>query len=77
MKTVKVLPVLGFNNINKHYDVGLSKPWSLCEFITDRLTAEKTVPIDMDNGGFKVKGNKIMVLPQYFSMAKSIFEEFH
>jgi hypothetical protein len=77
MKIVKVIPAPIFNNIDKCYDVGLNKPLSLHEFMTKQLSAVKTVPIDMNNGGFKVKGTKIMVMPQYFSMAKSTFEEFH
>lgn len=39
MKNVNVVPVLGFNNINKRYEVGLNKPWSLHAFMTDQLTA--------------------------------------
>jgi hypothetical protein len=34
------------------------------------------VPIDVDNGGFKVKGTKIMVLPEYKKQVQELYEEF-
>ena len=34
------------------------------------------VPIDMDNGSFKSRGARILVLPKYKEDAKSVYEEF-
>jgi hypothetical protein len=39
-------------------------------------TSSKTIPIDVDNGGYKKKGNKILVLPQYTIAEKQVYEEF-
>lgn len=76
LKEVKVIPVSGFNNIDCKYEVGLNKPWSLREFMSEQPNSSTTVPIDMNNGGYKVKGAKIMVLPKHFEMARQTFDEF-
>jgi hypothetical protein len=34
------------------------------------------IPSDVDNGGYKKKGTKILVLPQYTIAAKQVYEEF-
>jgi hypothetical protein len=34
------------------------------------------IPINVDNGGYKKKGTKILVLPQYTIVAKQVYEEF-
>jgi hypothetical protein len=39
-------------------------------------SSSKTIPIDVKNGGFKKKGTKILVLPQYTIAAKQVYEEF-
>jgi hypothetical protein len=39
-------------------------------------TSSKTIPIDVDIGGYKKKGTKISVLPQYTILAKQVYEEF-
>jgi hypothetical protein len=39
-------------------------------------THTKTIPIDVDNGGFIKKGTKILVLKKYMMEAKSIYDEF-
>jgi hypothetical protein len=39
-------------------------------------TRTKTIPIDVDNGGFIKKGTKILVLKKYMMEAKSIYNEF-
>jgi hypothetical protein len=39
-------------------------------------TSSKTTPIDVDNGGYKKKGTKILVLPQYTIAAKQVYEVF-
>jgi hypothetical protein len=39
-------------------------------------TSPKRIPIDVENGGFKKKGTKILVLPQYTIAAKQVYEEF-
>ena len=69
----------GFNNIDRQYDIGLNKSWSFFQnFICDQLIypdAEK-MTINVDNGGFKVKGSEISVMPQHVKEAQQIYNEF-
>jgi hypothetical protein len=76
LKEVKVILVSGFNNIDRKYEMGLNKPWSLSEFMSEQPNSPTTVPIDMDNGGYQIQGAKIMVLPKHFEMAWQMFDEF-
>ena len=64
-KKVEIVPVSGFNNIDRQYEIGMNKTWSFRDFIREQPTCPMTVPIDVENGGFKVKGTKILVLPKY------------
>ena len=64
------------DNINHDYEIGLAQRWSFQEFMRQRPTSSKTIPIDVDNGGYKKKGTKILVLPQYTIAAKQVYEEF-
>jgi hypothetical protein len=71
--------VSGFNNIDRQYDIGLNKSWSFFQnFICDQLIypdAEK-MTINVDNGGFKVKGTKILVMPQHVKAVQQICNKF-
>jgi hypothetical protein len=73
---VKQIQVSGFNNIDREYEIGLAQRWSFREFMRQQPTSSKTIPIDVDNGGYKKKGTKILVLPQYTIAAKQVYEEF-
>ena len=64
-KKIKVISIPGFNNIDRPYDIGLKKKWSLHDFMWEQPTSMGTVPIDVDNGGYKLKGTKILVLPKH------------
>jgi hypothetical protein len=75
-KKIKVISIPGFNNIDRLYDIGLEKKWSLRDFMWEQPTSTITVPIDVDNGGYKTKGTKILVLPKYQATAQKTFEEF-
>ena len=75
-KKVEIFPVSGFNNIDRQYEIGMNKTWSLRDFIREQPTCSMTVPIDVENGGFKVKGTKILVLPKYKKEAQRTYEEF-
>jgi hypothetical protein len=39
-------------------------------------TSSNTIPINVDNGGYKKKGTKILVLPQHTTVAKQVYKEF-
>jgi hypothetical protein len=75
LKSVKLVTVSRFNNINREYDVGLSKYYSLREFMREQPTRDNTVLIEIENGG---NGGKttIIVQPEYYQDAKQIFAEF-
>jgi hypothetical protein len=73
---VKQIQVSGFNNIDCKYEIGLAQKWSFQEYMRQQPTSSKTIPIDVDNGGYKKKGTKILVLPQYTIAAKQVYEEF-
>jgi hypothetical protein len=75
-KTVEIVPVSGFNNIDRQHDIGMNKTWSFREFMCEQPSSSTTVPIDVDNGGFKVKGTKILVLPKFKKDAQRTYEEF-
>jgi hypothetical protein len=76
MKRVATVKVSGFNNIDQQHDIGKGNTWSFCEFMIEQPYRTTKVPIDVDNGGFKVKGTKIMVLPEYKKQAQELYEEF-
>jgi hypothetical protein len=57
-KKVEIVLVSGFNNIDRQYEIGMKKTWSFHDFIREQPTCPMTVPIDVENGGFKVKGNQ-------------------
>jgi hypothetical protein len=42
----------------------------------EQPTSTGTVPIDVDNGGYKLKGTKILVLPKHHATVQKMFEEF-
>jgi hypothetical protein len=73
---VKHIQVSGFNNIDCEYEIGLAKKWSFQEFMCQQPTSPNTIPIDVNNIGYKKKGTKILVLPQYTTAAKQVYEEF-
>jgi hypothetical protein len=73
---VNQIQVLGFNNIDRKYEIGLAQKWSFQEFMHQQPTSSKTIPIDVKNGGFKKKGTKILVLPQYTIAAKQCMKSF-
>jgi hypothetical protein len=73
---VKQIQVSGFNNIDRKYEIGLAQKWSFREYMRQQPTSSKTIPIDVDNGGYKKKGTKILVPPQYTIAAKQVYEEF-
>jgi hypothetical protein len=75
-KKIKVISISGFNNIDQPYDIGLKKKWLLHDFMWEQPTSMGTVPIDVDNGGYKLKGTKILVLPKHHAMVQKTFEEF-
>jgi hypothetical protein len=77
LKKIKVISIPGFNNIDRLYAIGLNKKWLLQDFMWEQPTSTRTVPIDIDNGGYKMKGTKILVLPKHHAMAKKTFKEFH
>jgi hypothetical protein len=54
----------------------MNKTWSFRDFIREQPTCPITVPIDVENGGFKVKGTKILVLSKYKKEAQQTYEEF-
>jgi hypothetical protein len=62
---VEIVPVSGFNNIDWQYEIGMNKTWSFRDFISEQPFCPMTVPIDEENGGFKVKGMMILVLSKY------------
>jgi hypothetical protein len=61
-KKVEIVLVSGFNNIDWQYKIGMNKTWSFRDFIREQPTCPMTVPIDVENGSFKVKETKILVL---------------
>jgi hypothetical protein len=67
---------LDFNNIDREYEIGLAQKWCFREFMRQQPTTSKTIPINVKNGGFKKKGTKILVLPQYTIVAKQVYEAF-
>jgi hypothetical protein len=76
MKWVATVKVSGFNNIDQQHDIGKVNTWSFRKFMIEQPYQTTKVPIDVDNGGFKVKGTKIMVLPEYKKQAQELYEEF-
>jgi hypothetical protein len=54
----------------------MNKTWSFHDFICEQPTCPMTVPIDVENGSFKVKGTKILVLSKYKKEAQRTYEEF-
>jgi hypothetical protein len=46
------------------------------QLILQQLTNSTTILIDVDNGGYKKKGIKILVLLQYVLAAQKLYEEF-
>jgi hypothetical protein len=76
LEQVKVVKVSGFNNIDRKYDIGMNCTWSFRDFMKGQPGKERTVPMDVDNGGFKTRGTKIMVMPKYIQEAKELYEEF-
>jgi hypothetical protein len=76
MKRVATVKVSGFNNIDQQHDIGKGNTWSFREFMIEQPYRTTKVPIDIDNGGFKVKGTKIMVLPEYKKQVQELYEEF-
>jgi hypothetical protein len=64
-KKVETVLVSGFKNIDRKYEISMNKTWSFRDFMREQPTHSMTVPIDVENGGFKVKGTKILVLPNY------------
>jgi hypothetical protein len=75
-KKVEILPVSGFNNIDQHHDIGMNKTWSFREYMCEQPNSSTMVPIDVKNGGFKVKGTKILVLLKFKKDAQRTYEEF-
>jgi hypothetical protein len=73
---VERISISDFKNIDWKYKVGLKDDWSFCKFMKLQPTRTKTIPIDVDNGGFIKKGTKILVLKKYMMEAKSIYDEF-
>ncbi len=75
LQSVKLVTVGRFNNIDREYDVGLSKCYSLREFMRKQPTRDQTVPIDIKNGR---NGGKttIVVRPEHYQHAKLTFAEF-
>jgi hypothetical protein len=76
-KKIKVILIPKFNNIDQLYDIGLNKKWLLQDFMWEQPTNMRIVSFDIDNGGYKMKGTKILVLPKHHAMAKKTFKEFH
>jgi hypothetical protein len=76
MKRVTMVKVSGFNNIDQQHDIGKGNTFSFREFMIEQPSRTTKVPIDVDNGGFKVRGTKIMVLPEYKKQAQELYEEF-
>jgi hypothetical protein len=64
-KKVEVVPVSGFNNIDWLHEIGMNWTWSFREFMCKQPNSLTKVLIDINNGGFKMKGTKILVLPKY------------
>jgi hypothetical protein len=75
-KKVKMIQVSGFNNIDCHYQIGLAQQWSFREFMHEQSTSKTKIPIDINNGGYKKRGTKILVLPQYVLAARKSYDEF-
>ena len=73
---VERISISDFRNIDRKYNVGLSNDWSFREFMKLQPTRKKTIPIDVDNGGFIKKGTKILVLKKYMPEAKKLYDEF-
>jgi hypothetical protein len=71
---VEWISISDFKNIDWKYKVGLKDDWSFREFMKLQPTRTKTIPIDVDNGGFIKKGTKILVLKKYMMEAKSIYD---
>jgi hypothetical protein len=42
----------------------------------EQPTSKTKIPIDIDNGGYKKRGTKILVLPQYVLAARKTYDEF-
>ena len=75
-KKVEIVPVSGFNNIDRQHETGMNKTWSFREFMCEQPSSSTTVPIDIENGGFEVKGAKTLVLPKFKKDAQHAHEEF-
>jgi hypothetical protein len=42
----------------------------------EQPTSKTVIPINVDNGGYKKRGTKILVLPQYVLVARKTYDEF-
>jgi hypothetical protein len=73
---VEIVPVSGFNNIDRQHDIGMNKMWSIQKYMCEQPNSSTTVPIDIKNGRFKVKGTKILVLPKFKKDAQCTYKEF-
>jgi hypothetical protein len=76
MKRVTMVKVSGFNNIDQQHDIGKGNTFSFREFMIEQPSRTTKVPIDVDNGGFKVRGTKIIVLPEYKKQVQELYKEF-
>jgi hypothetical protein len=73
---VKIIQVPGFRNIDHKYEIGMNKTWSFREFMHEQPNSSMKVPIDVDKGGFKIRGTKIMVMPGHVKEAQRAYKEF-
>jgi hypothetical protein len=72
---VKQIQVSGFNNVDQKYEIGLAQQWSFQEYMHQQSMSSTTTPMDVDNGGCKKKGTKILVLPKYTIAAQKVYNE--
>ena len=77
LSKVKALPVGFHRNIDRQYEVGLSWPVSLREFVRAQPADPNQYhfPMDIENGGRKGKP-VIIVLPKHVKAAKNMFQDF-
>jgi hypothetical protein len=71
---VKIIQVPGFRNIDHKYEIGMNKTWSFREFMHEQSNSSMKVPIDVDKGGFKIRGTKIMVMPERVKEAQRAYK---
>jgi hypothetical protein len=62
---VEVVPVSGFKNIDRQHEIGMNQTWPFREFVCEQPNSLTKVLIDINNGSFKIKGIKILVLSKY------------